>query len=231
MGKALLIAFFYTLAIYCLGQNDIGIKIYQNTDIFETSYNEYETGEVTKVKNINFTRVTVAVNLSKRNGTSHEIELFIPEISKSLNHVLYPQNYGFNKSSMYDGTVSTYSLRYTVSKTLTPNSKPLAFQVGTGINPYYIFIEYEPNVETTFYSSTKLYGFVLNLTPELKYKFNKRFSTDVSVPLKIYDLRRNKTTIKNPHIPVHQQTFNNTRNIFFENAYTIRIGLKYKLSK
>ncbi|HYI76564.1 MAG TPA: hypothetical protein VEW65_03035 [Chryseolinea sp.] len=231
MRKVVLVALFISNAIYSLGQNDFGVKIYQNTDIFETQYYESRTRETTKVKNVNFNRITFAVDIDTKKGYTHEIEFLIPEISKPLENIQYPLNYEFRKDETFDGAASSYSFRYEISKTLTDKAKKFSFLLGVGINPYYVHIEYEPNVENTYYWSTKLYGFALNITPRIRYKVSQRFSFDLNVPLKIYDLRGEKINVENPAIPIRQQTTNEYSNIFFESAYTIRFGLMYKLSK
>jgi hypothetical protein len=231
MRKIVFTALFISNVIYSLGQNSFGVKIYQNTDIFETQYYESRTRNVTKVENLNFGRISLAMDIDTKKGYTHEIEFLIPEVSKSLDDVHFPLNYKFRKDETFDGEASSYSLRYEVSKTLTNKAKRFSFLLGVGINPYYVHIEYEPNVETTYYWSTKLYGFALNITPRIKYKFSQRFSIDLNVPLKIYDLRGEKIRIKNPVIPIRQQTTNDYDNIFLESAYTIRLGLMYKLKK
>ncbi|HEX6890859.1 MAG TPA: hypothetical protein VF141_09200, partial [Chryseolinea sp.] len=88
-----------------------------------------------------------------------------------------------------------------------------------------------PNVETTYYWSTELYGFVLNFTPRVNYNISRRFNVDLNVPLKIYDLRGEKNEVNNPAIPIRQQTTNDVDHIFFESAYTIRLGLEYKFAR
>ena len=231
MRKIVLVAIFISNAIYSFGQNKFGVTIYQNTDIFETQYYESRTMEMTKVKNVNFNRITFAVDIDTKKGYTHEIEFLIPEISKPLENIQYPLKYEFRKDETFDGEASSYSFRYEVSKTLTNKAKRFSFLLGAGINPYYVHIEYEPNVETTYYSSTQLYGFALNVTPRIRYKVSQRFSVDLNVPLKIYDLRGEKNKTENPAIPIRQQTTNEYSNIFFENAYTIRLGLMYKLNK
>ncbi|HZI26156.1 MAG TPA: hypothetical protein VFD46_13825 [Chryseolinea sp.] len=231
MRKIVLVALFISNVIYSFGQNAFGVKIYQNTDIFETQYYESRTMEMTKVKNVNFNRITFAVDIDTKKGYTHEIEFLIPEISKPLENIQFPLNYEFRKDETFDGEASSYSFRYEVSKTLTNKAKRFSFLLGAGINPYYVHIEYEPNVETTYYSSTQLYGFALNITPRISYRVSQRFSVDLNVPLKIYDLRGEKNKTENPAIPIRQQTTNDYSNIFFENAYTIRFGLMYKLNK
>ena len=231
MKKIVFVILFISNAFYSLGQNDFGVKIYQNTDIFETQYYESRTRETTKVKNVNFDRITLAVDIDTKKGYTHEIEFLIPEISKPLDNIQFPLNYEFRKDETFDGEASSYSLRYEISKLLTHKDKRFSFLLGAGINPYYVHIEYEPNVENTYYFSTKLYGFALNITPRLRYKVSQRFSLDLNVPLKIYDLRGEKNNVENPAIPIRQQKTKTYSNIFFETAYTIRFGLMYKLNK
>jgi len=230
MKRIVLTALSISSMICSFGQNNIGIKIYQNTDLFETQY-ESRFGQVTKVENVNISRISMAVDIETKKGYTHELEFLIPEISKSLDDVQFPLNYEFRKDQTFDGYADSFSLRYELSKTLTNKARRFAFLLGVGINPYYVHIEYEPNVETTYYWSTKLYGFALNVTPRIKYKLSQRFSIDLNVPLKIYDLRGERNRVKNPAIPIRQQTFNDNNSIFFENVYTLRFGLMYKLNK
>jgi hypothetical protein len=232
MTRIIITALFISNTICSFGQKGIGIKIYQNTDIFEIQYFESWTNDVEKFNKVNFSRVSLAVNIDTKKGYTHEIEFLIPEVSKSYDNIQYPMNYEFKKEMPdFEGQASSYSIRYELSKTLTNKTKRLGVNLGIGINPYYVLVEYIPNVETRYYSSTKLYGFVLNMVPRIKYKLSHRFTIDLNVPLKIYDLRAEKYRVKNPAIPIHQQTTIDYSNIFFESAYTFRLGLMYKLSK
>lgn len=224
-----------TLSVLCVesafGQKSFGIKIYQNTDIFDIEYYGNRNSPPTAVDIVNFNRISFAANIQTKKAFIHEVELIIPEISKSLDKIQYPINYEFRKGDTFDGEISSYSLRYEVSRTLTNEIKRFALGIGTGINPYYILIEYIPNVESTYYASTKLFGFAVNLTPRISYNFTNQLSVDLSVPLKIYDLRSEKVHFDNPAIPIRQQTVTDVHNIFFERAYTIRLGVMFRLAK
>jgi hypothetical protein len=77
----------------------------------------------------------------------------------------------------------------------------------------------------------QLYGFAFNFTPRINYKISRRFNIDLNVPLKIYDLRLEKNQVNNPAIPIRQQNTNDVDHIFFESAYTIRLGLAYKFTR
>ena|SRR5688572_8908766 len=232
MTRIIITALFISNTICSFGQKNFGIKIYQNTDIFEIQYYESGTNKVEKFDQVNFTRVSLAVDIDTKKGYTHEIEFLIPEVSKSYDNIQYPMNYEFKKEMPdFEGQASSYSLRYELSRTLTNKAKRLGFNLGMGINPYYVLVEYIPNVENRYYSSTKLYGFVLNMVPGIKYKLSQRFSIDLNVPLKIYDLRAEKYRVENPAIPIRQQTTIDSNNIFFESAYTLRLGLMYRLSK
>lgn len=230
MKRILLTALSISSMICSFGQKNIGIKIHQNTDLFEAKYYESITGELTRFNNVNFNRISFAVNIDTKQGYTHEIELLIPELLKPLDNIQFPLNYEFRKGATFEGQASSYSLRYELSKTLTNQTKRFCFNLGLGINPYYVHLEYIPNVETTFYWSTKLYGLVLNMVPRIKYKISQRIGIDLNVPLKIYDLRGEKNRIKNPAMPINRQTNKENNNIFFESAYTIRLGVMYRLS-
>ena len=231
MNKLVLLTVFIFPAFYSFSQKDVSVKIYQNSDIFETQQKEL-TGQATKIENVNFNRFSLALAISTKKGYSHEIELFIPEISKSIEDLQFPIFYEFKKSTNLEDKASAYSLRYEVSKTLTDPTKRFAFLLGAGINPYYVNMEYFPyDVLRVYYSSTKLYGFALHATPRIKYRISHRFSVDLNVPLKVYDLRGDKATVKNPAIPSRQQTNTSHEHIFFEQAYTIRLGLNIRLDK
>ncbi|HEY5751202.1 MAG TPA: hypothetical protein VIU12_34300 [Chryseolinea sp.] len=216
--------------ICSFGQN-FGIKIYQNTDLFENQYTDSRAKTVTKVDNVNFSRFSLALDRETKKGYTHEIELLIPEVSKSLDNIQFPMNYKFRQGTSFDGQASSYSLRYELSKTLTSKDKRFGFNLGLGVNPYYVHVEYIPKDERTYEVSTKLYGFALNVIPRMTYKLSQRFSMDLNVPVKVYDLRGEKTRIKNPNIPLSQQENTEQSSIFFESAYTVRLGVMYKLKK
>lgn len=230
MKKILLTTCFFSTIIYSYGQHKFGIKIYQNTDIYKTQYYESGINKLTNFNNVNFNRLSLAIDIDTKNNFTHEIEFLIPEISKSTDDIQFPMSYEFIKDITFDGKASSYSLRYELSKTLTRASGRFAFNLGLGVNPYYVHIEYIPNVETAFYASTKLYGLALNMTPRIKYKLSERFSMDLNIPLKIYDFRGERNMVNNPAIPIRQQITNRFNNIFLENAYTIRLGLTYRLN-
>ena len=230
--KSIILAALYVLVASCtFGQKSLGIKIYQNTDLFSIEYREWGNSKPTVSEEVNFNRISLAASLQTKSKFVHEVELFIPEISKPLDKIQYPMNYELRRDETFDGEVSSYSFRYEFSKTFTDDTKRLGFGLGAGINPYYVHIEYIPNVETTFYFSSRLYGFVVNVTPRISYRLSNRFSIDLNVPLKIYDLRWEKIRVDNPAIPITQQTVTTLDNIFFEDAYTIRLGVMYTLTK
>jgi hypothetical protein len=47
--------------------------------------------------------------------------------------------------------------------------------------------------------------------------------------LKVYDLRREQRFVANPSLPVSQQKSGSTIHKFFENIYTVRVGIAYVL--
>lgn len=231
MFRIILTALFLSYVVCSFGQKGFGIKIYQNTDIFKIQYFDNLTNEVEKFGQLNFTRFSLALDIQSKKGYIHEIEFFVPEVSKSYDNLRYPMNYEFKKEwPNFEREASSYSLRYELSKNLTKKTRRIGFNLGIGISPYYVLAESIPTAVNHYYSSTKLYGFVLNIVPRINYKITQRFSIDLNVPLKMYDVRVENTRIKNPSIPIHQQTKIDYSNHFFESAYTLRLGIMYKLS-
>jgi hypothetical protein len=218
-------------SIVVFGQRSFGIKIYQNTDIFDSEVTDTDAKTKTTVHNVNAGRFTIALNLVSKNKMIHEIELFIPEVSKSLDNMQYPMDYNFRKSYRIEGKGSSYSLRYELSKMVTKEDKRLRFSGGVGVNPYYVHLEYFPLNTQTYYSSSRLYGAAINIIPRLTFDLAQGFYLDLSVPLKVYDLRVDEFQVNNPAIPVEQQISTDYNSIFFENAYTIRLGLAYTINK
>lgn len=226
--KKLLFTFILIVFIFdSLAQHQTGLKLYQNTDI----YNVQEVGlnSTEEITVTNFNRVSLALQFSFQNKYVHEIEFFIPEISRPLPKLHYPLEYEVRNDDSFEGMGSAYSFRYEFGMTLTDYRKPLTFHLAAGLNPYFVKIEYSPIVANAYSSSTTFYGATVNIIPRLIYKISNRFSLDLNIPLKFYDLRREVFNVENPQIPVLYQTITETNNIFFEEAYTIRLGLQYNL--
>jgi hypothetical protein len=229
MRKILITAVLISQAVFSLAQRDIAIKIYHNTDIFKTEYNERETREVRTVHNFNVSRISLALDIKGNKGFTHELEVFMPEKSKSPKNILFPFNYEFSVGKNFDTHLSTYSMRYQISKKLNSNDNKLSFRLGAGINPYFVHLENEPKVSNTSYSSRKIAGFAVNISPGIAYKICRRFSLELNIPLKIYDFRGERIRIDNPAIPIWHQRTSEISHLFFEGAYTVRFGVRYNL--
>ncbi|MGC3947382.1 MAG: hypothetical protein QM762_23180 [Chryseolinea sp.] len=226
--KALLTALLaFSCIVASFGQRSFGVKIYQNTDFFDAEITDTDTRTQTTVHNVNANRFSVALNLFSKRRVIHELELFIPEVSKSLDNMQYPMVYDLKKGSSISGKGTSYSVRYELSRTLTREDKRLKFSGGVGINPYYVHLEYLPLNTYTYYADSRLYGAAVNITPHLTFDLTPRFCLDLSVPIKVYDFRANEYQVRNPAIPIEQQISKNYSSIFFESAYTIRLGISY----
>ena len=88
-------------SICSFGQSAFGIKVYQNTDLFKTIYNESRNNLLTSSEQVNFSRISLAMDIHTKKGLLHEVEFFIPEISKSLEDIQYPMNYEFRKDASF----------------------------------------------------------------------------------------------------------------------------------
>ncbi|MBX2965961.1 MAG: hypothetical protein KF845_07430 [Cyclobacteriaceae bacterium] len=226
MKSFILPAVFLFIINNCFSQNQFSIKVYQNTDFFQTEY--YSAGNVfTKTSNVNFSRISIAVSLKKK--ISHEVEFMIPEKSKSASSIKFPYSYTFSQRAELNESVSAYALRYEVSSEIKSSSNRFNFYLGLGLNPYFIEVESTPNVPTVFYSKTSLYGFSLNTIPRITLNVSERISLDLNIPFKVYDYQFERRRIENPHIPPGQRVMKKSYNQFFENVYTIRLGLAFKI--
>jgi hypothetical protein len=219
---------FFLVSSYA--QKQFGIKIYQNTDFFKTEDHEYRTGKVSESRNVNFDRLSVALDITTERRLTHELEILIPEVTRSAENIQYPSNYEFRSDVTLKNRVSSYSLRYEVYKTFGRKDGKFAFFPGVGINPYYLKLESIANATTSYTRTVEQYGVTLNVTPRITWTLSKRFVLDLNVPLRIYDLRASKANIKNPMIPIRHQTNKGSTNIFLENVYTIRLGVMYNLT-
>jgi hypothetical protein len=225
-----LLGFAWFITLPCIGQNSAGLKIYHNTDLFTVTYADSRNGTVTEQRELKYNRFSIALNLRKTNRISHELEFFMPQFSKPLERIQYPANYSFKKDEWYDSKVTSWAIRYELSKSLSATGK-LGLNVGAGINPFFAHIEYFPNSQDIYYVSSKIYGAAVNIIPRLNYSFGQRVNLDFNIPFKVYDLRAEKQRIHNPAIPIRHQQALVFKNLFFERAYTIRIGITYILNK
>jgi hypothetical protein len=226
--KRIILTAFAILSVICsFGQKKFGIKIYQNTDIFETQY-YVGNGEMMKFDIVNFDRFSFALNIDSKKRFTHEIEVLIPEVEKPLVKVRFPVNYEFGRSPAFEGRVSSYSLRYEFTKTLSKNTKGFSFDCGIAINPFFVLIEYLQPGGTHSFGSRRFHGFSLNAVPRMKYKLNDRLTIDLNMPLKIYDLYKGYASYILPSNPKRNSDFYTSS--FFEDVYTIRLGLMYKFN-
>ncbi len=231
MRKKLLIPLLVCISVYSFGQRSLGFTIYQNTDIFQVHYINLPSHQRTKESNVNFSRISLAVELLTKKGFVHEVEFMLPEFAKPLDKLKFPFQYYFVKSDLMEEIGEAYSLRYSFSKYLASKSDRLNFIFGAGINPYFVLQEYTPTTPHSYYTSLKWYGIALNLTPGMYYKPGRHFRLGLNVPFRIYNFRIEKHRQDNPILPIAIQRYTEKKHLFFEPAYTIRLGLTYRLTK
>jgi hypothetical protein len=219
---------------FSFGQGKFGVKIYQNTDMFSVKYYTdagFSSSSESLSNKTNFTRASIALQITSKNKLTHEIEFMNPELSKSTDNPLFPFNYKLNITQLAYNSITTVSARYTVSKTVYSLNR-LNFDLGIGINPYYVLQESISKIPTRYNSYLKYYGASFNVVPEVKFKLMLNLYLDLSVPFKIYDLNSEIFHVSNPSIPIDQQTISEkTSNSFFDKVYTIRIGILYAFAK
>jgi len=218
------------LTTFSFAQSGFSFKIYQNTDIFQTRYID-NSGNVATGGSMHFGRISLAINLLRKKGLTHEVEILIPEFSKPINKLQFPIQHYFATVPQFENEAASYSIRYEIDKLLADKSERIDFLFGVGLNPYYVQLESTPNTPNAYFSSLTLYGVALNATPRLYYKLNRFFSIDLNVPIRIYNFQREKYRQDNPILTTSQQRRNQNNHLFFEPVYTIRLGLRYSLNR
>ncbi len=197
MQKFTLTAMLFSAATIVFAQKEINLKLYQNTDFFPV--------QNPPSQQVKFNRFSLAASLQGKRKLVHELELFIPEISKPIDQASFPMTYEFyGETSNTKNTFTSFSFRYELS-TILHQSKRLAFGLGGGINPYYTKTESVPLVPFVFYRYAKKYGFSLNFIPRVMYTISAKILLDLNIPIKVYDLREEEQKIGEPRHP-HSST-------------------------
>jgi hypothetical protein len=224
--KTSLLAIFVLAAVAAHAQTHI--KLYQNTDYNETTQNDYISS--LKEHHLRFTRLSIAVSFVRKNTLVHQLELFVPQINQKTQLLQYPINYSYGASIGYDNRASCFSFRYEISKVFSKAASALKFSAGVGLNPYYSLLKNNSTIATPSGKESHWYGCVVNIIPAITCIVSSRLRLEISLPLKIYDLRFTTFRIKNPALPIRQQQNTGNEHLFLEQAYTLRFGIAYKIN-
>lgn len=209
-------------------QSKIGVTIYQNTDRFDVRYRNQQ-GAIEETDNrLNFHRFSVALSFNLGKKYTHELELFIPEFSKDHDKLLFPLDMTIAKKSAYHEEANAYSFRYEVYRRLT-KEKPIAFALGAAVNPHYRTIERIPSAPNWYPSNGKMFVASVNIVPRLQWTISKSLLLNLSIPFKVYDYIYSQQKVENPSIPVSQQKSGGSNHEFFREAYTVRLGLMWRI--
>jgi hypothetical protein len=228
---SILLSCFFLISFFSHSQSSIGIKVYQNTDFFKAEYYGAGNYQYKTDHHRSFNRFSVAINVVTKRNFLHEVELFVPELSKSLENIQFPLNYKFTKTAPTVDKATVYAFRYDVSKVVTDLAKRISVVLGAGVNPYRIKIDYSSQQAFVYSRRQTMYGVAVNIIPGVQYSVSKRFMMDLSIPFRIYNYKRERMQVDNPAIPISQQTKESDEGKFFENVYTIRFGLRYGFGK
>lgn len=213
-------------------QKETGAKLYWNIDYFHINSPSMDSpfGPLQRTSRTGFDRFSIAFDFSSKKRT-HEIEIFLPEFNKTFDRVKIPvEHYFWYESDQVTQQVDSYSFRYEFRKQLTNVEKPLSFSLGVAFNPYFVNTDLEPKIANYRAPVDKhLYGGGIALIPQVKYRLNEKVQLDVGFVFKIYEYQYSHLRIRNPTTPERQQKSATQHHTFFENNYTLRFGLYYKL--
>ncbi len=231
MRKKSLITILVCISMTSFGQRGLGFTFYQNTDIFRVQTIVLPSHEVTRQTQVNFSRISLAVELMTKKNNVHEIEFFLPEVDKPFDRFDFPAQYYTWSHNKTERVATSYSFRYGFSKYLPSKSDRLNFLIGAGINPYYVLQEFIPHTNATYYNSIKWIGAALDVTPGIRFKLGKHFRLGFSMPFGIYNFRFQEYRQDNPILPVRQQRNKETKHLFCQPVFTFRLGVTYDLNK
>jgi hypothetical protein len=124
---------------------------------------------------------------------------------------------------------STIAARYELTRKFDSDG-PLKFSLGAGFNPYFTQLDF-PETGNNFPVIQKILGASLNVVPRLSYNISKRFSAELNIPFKLYDFQFFRYNVRDPGLSLRQQTRDEVKSIFFQNAYTIRLGVIYTFER
>jgi hypothetical protein len=213
------------------GQVGIEMKFYLNWDFYHLDYIDPATQQIVSSPKTN-KRLSIAAALHTLKNYRHELELFIPEV-ESKKAPAYPMNYEpyYPPSSGFVRTFTSYSFRYEFSKEgLRLLSNQVIFALGAGINPYYTKTSYLTQVSNFYNRYVWESGAALNFIPRvILHRRSSKLAVEFSIPLKVYDARYIHQKIENPAIPISQADSSSWKHIFFESAYTLRLGISFWL--
>jgi hypothetical protein len=221
------IAFLCFISTLTHSQQKLGIRLCHNIDRF-TVYYHSGGAEQTKSERFNYIRPSLSLNITNRRAYTHALEMSIPEISRSDERMKLPATY-YLASGIYTTEVSTFSLRYELTKAITDPSKQLVFNAGIAINPYFIHENSKPGEPYAYNMRQETYAVSFNIIPRLSFRPADRFTIDMCIPFKIYDFFNIASKIDNPAIPIRQQRNSITEDSFFEKIYTFQVGIMYSI--
>lgn len=202
------------------------IKIYQNTDIVKMYRSEWSNslGYVPSEKyEMSFNRLSLAMMWNS--------PLWFQEIEVSYSTDRAPVSWSPRPDipGTMTKTLHFASVQYEIGKHITAPHRKIDFVAGAGLTPYWLNFELEPRIPNA-YRATQLYvGGMVSANVHAMYKLSKRFLADLNVKLSFFDFRLERQHIYNPSIPVRQQTNDTYSFDFLPDAYTIRVGLGYRI--
>jgi hypothetical protein len=220
------------LSLSAAAQQRWGIKVYHNTDLFDKNYYNEDTDEPRDTRDLHTDRFSIALQLQPTKTLSHEIEIFIPQINKLPEDVSFPINYEFRESEFLDTEADTYSVRYELIERISKKARPVTFHSGFGVNPYFVNIDYAPNLPNAniYNSYTRYFGFSFTIVPRVVVSLADRLKLDVDVPFRLYTLRIENYKTENPTVPSDRQKSQEVRHKLLESVYTVRVGLSFLMN-
>jgi hypothetical protein len=208
-------------------QNGRVVKIYQNTDIvkiYRSEWSDLQQQYIPSEKyEVSFNRVSLAMMWNS--------PLWMQEIEVSYSSETAPVSWSPRpeRRGVFTNTLHFASVQYEIGKHITASHRKIDFVLGAGLTPYWLNFEKEPKTSNA-YTATQLHmGSTASANAHAMYKLSKRLLVDFSLKLGLVDFRFYRQQVHNPVIPIRQQVNDTYSFDFLPDAYTIRLGLGYRI--
>jgi hypothetical protein len=202
-------------------------KVYQNTDLVKmkrSSWSDLQQKYISSEEyELSFNRISIA-SMWRSPTLFQEIEISYSTNSAPISWEPLPERNGVFKTKL-----NFYSLQYELGKPLRIKQKNLSILISGGLTPYLLQFDKTPRNILTYPVSQQYLGITMSANSHLIYSLTKRILVDLSLKLAVQDLRYEKNRIKNPSIPLSQQTNEEYAYTLLPGAYTARLGVGYKI--
>jgi hypothetical protein len=199
--------------------SQITLKLYENID-YATNPENTNSDDVKST--LHFSRLSFGVQFQQKKPYFQEFELSFSQKAVPVVHVDH-------KSDNVDIDKYYLGIQYEVNRFVTNADNRLRFSLGGGTLLYYLFEKRTPENNDYYHHKHQYLGMTINLVPRLAYEISHKLIAEISGKIGLFDIRQDWNKIYSQKFPIRPYRVSDTETEFFPKAYTLRIGLGYRL--